>query len=234
MKTLGILGGVGPQTTADIYLSVIRNLKDIGEDTYPPILIYNLPFPYSVEYDAIVKGENSEKMIPYLVEGAKILEKGGADFGILPCNTLHKYINSIREAVQIPFLSIIEEVVTVIKEMKVKKVGILASQTANDSKIYERPLQQIGVEAVYPSLSEQTAINQIIIELLGGGAVPHHMDQLKMVCDGLQMRGAQVLLFACTDLQMLIPTMAGYLPIIDTTTLLISASIREMIKLDHS
>lgn len=233
MKTLGILGGVGPQTTADIYLSVIRELKGVEKDAYPPILIYNLPFPYSVEYDAIVKGVNSEKMIPYLVEGAKILQKGGADFGILPCNTLHKYIGSIREAVQIPFLSIIEEVATVIKEMRVKTVGILASQTANDSKIYEGVFQEMGVEIVYPTLQEQQDVNQLIIELLGVGKKVHHADRLKVLCDALAERDAQVLLFACTDLQMLIPMMTGYLPIIDTTALLTSASIREMMKLDH-
>jgi len=77
MKTLGILGGIGPQTTSKIYLSVIDSIRKKGAEKYPPIVIYNLPFPFVIENEAIVQGINSEKMISYLIDGAKILEKSG-------------------------------------------------------------------------------------------------------------------------------------------------------------
>jgi len=78
MKTLGIIGGLGPQTTAKIYLSVVDLVRKSGEDKYPPIVIYNLPFPFTIEREAIIQGVNSEKMLPYLINGAKVLEKAGA------------------------------------------------------------------------------------------------------------------------------------------------------------
>src|SRR3989344_3312743 len=109
---------------------------------YPSIVIYNLPFSFAIEKEAITQGKNSERMIPYLVEGAKILEKAGADFGILPCNTLHKHINEIRASVKIPFLSILEETFLSLQSLKVKTVGVLATQTTVDSKIYSGVLQK--------------------------------------------------------------------------------------------
>src|SRR3989338_9227039 len=123
MKTLGILGGVGPQTTSKVYLSIIKLIREKGEEKYPPIVIYNLPFPFVIENEAIIQGINSEKMIPYLIDGAKILEKSRIDFGILPCNTLHKFIGEIRKAVKFPFISILEETVLVLKTKGVKKIG---------------------------------------------------------------------------------------------------------------
>src|SRR3989344_1370079 len=145
MKTLGILGGVGPATTSKVYLSVIDSVRKIKKN-YPSMTIYNLPWPFALEDEIIIKGKNSEKMIPYLVEGAKILEEAGANFGILPCNTLHKHIEEVRASVKIPFLSILEETASTLCRLKIKNIGILASQTTIDSKIYHKPLKERGVE----------------------------------------------------------------------------------------
>lgn len=229
MKTIGILGGVGPQTTSKVYLSVIKGIRERGQEKYPPIVIYNLPFPIALENEAIVQGVNSEKMIPYLVEGAKILEKSGADFGILPCNTLHKFIGKIRKAVEIPFLSILEETASALKDKKVKRVGVLATETTIKSKMYENILQKIGITASYPSGNEQHIINDIIIELLLETKNNFQKEELEAVCNALSKRGAEIILLACTDLQLIASDVRTSVPIIDTTEILINASIREML-----
>ncbi|MCX6719843.1 MAG: amino acid racemase, partial [Candidatus Staskawiczbacteria bacterium] len=160
MKTIGILGGVGPETTSKVYHSIIDFFKKNGQTNYPSILIYNLPFPFVIEEDAIIKGVNSKKMLPYLTEGAKILEKSGADFGILPCNTLHKYIKEIRESVKIPFLSILDETVLQLKSMGVKTVGILATETTVKDKLYDDILLKNGINSLYPDRESQDKINK--------------------------------------------------------------------------
>jgi aspartate racemase len=230
MKTLGILGGVGPQTTSKVYLDIINQIKKKGEQKYPPILIYNLPFPFIIEDEAIVKGINSEKMIPYLIEGAKILEKAGADFGILPCNTLHKYINEIRNAVKIPFLSILEETATFLKNRKVTKVGILATQTTVDSKIYDKHLTSKGTELLYPTKSDQEIINNIILEILQIGEKNSQKRKLENVCKRLAKNGAEIILLACTDLQLIASDTKIPLPIIDSTEILINSSVLNITK----
>ncbi|MDP3725717.1 MAG: amino acid racemase [bacterium] len=230
MKTIGILGGVGPQTTSKVYLSIIKLIRERGEEKYPPIVIYNLPFPFVIEHEAIVQGINAEKMIPYLIDGAKILEKSGVDFGILPCNTLHKFIEEIRKAVKFPFISILEETALALKDRKVKKVGILATETTIESKIYEDVLKNNGINILYPSKDEQNIVNNIIVELLNETENNLQREELENVCNALHVRGAEIILLACTDLQLIASGIKTSVPIVDTTEILVNASVREMIK----
>ncbi len=230
MKTLGILGGVGPETTSKVYLSVIDLFRINKVEKYPAIIIYNLPFPFAVETEAIVEGVNSHKMIPYLIDGAKILEKSGATFGILPCNTLHKYIKEIRESVKIPFLSILEETVLKLKSMKVQTVGILATETTAKDKLYDDVLKKHGINTLYPEKIEQDNLNKIIIELINNKKNDSQGKTIEMVCSSLQKKGADVILLACTDLQ--IATFNASIPTVDTTEILIQASVRELLNSD--
>lgn len=228
MKTLGILGGVGPQTTAEVYLSVVRQLRERSGGKYPPILIYNLPFPYSFEQEIIVEGKNLEKMLPYLLEGAKILEKSGANLGILPCNTLHKFIDEIRNSVSFPFLSILEETAFELKNKKIKKVGMLATESTIQSKLYEAVLSENDINIVYPNRAEQDDINHIIIELLEEHNTDQGHEKIKAICNRLYHSGAECILLACTDLQLAVVDMKIDIPVIDTAQVIIDASVREM------
>lgn len=226
MKTIGILGGLGPETTSKIYHEIINLFRKNKEDNYPSIIIYNLPFPFVVETEAIIKGVNSHKMLPYLIDGAKILEKSGATFGILPCNTLHKYINEIRDAVKIPFLSILDEAVSQLKLMRVKTVGILATETTVKDKLYDDTLKKHGINILYPTKTEQGGLNKIIIELIKNEKNDFQTQKIEMICSSLCKKGAESILLACTDLQ--IATFNTSISIIDTTEILIQASMREL------
>ena len=229
MKTLGILGGVGPETTSKVYHSIIGSFRKKKQSNYPAILIYNLPFPFVIEKEAIIDGVNSHKMIPYLVGGAKILEKAGSDFIILPCNTLHKYSKEIREAIKIPFLSILDETVSQLKSKKIKTVGILATETTVKDKLYESILKDNGIDYLYPTRSEQNNINKIIVELLNNKRSKLQEKKIKLVCSSLRKRGAKAILLACTDLQIVASNINISVPIIDSTEILIQSSVRKMI-----
>lgn len=228
MKTIGILGGMGPQTTSKVYLSIISSIRSSDKNNYPPILIYNLPFPFIIEEEAIIQGTNSDKMIPYLIDGAKMLEKSGVDFGILPCNTLHMYIDIIRSSVKFPFLSILEETVSFLKLKNIKNVGILATETTIQSKIYEKILSENGINILYPYNTEQEIINTIIVELLNDKNNDLHSKNIEIICESFKNRNADCVLLACTDLQLAIGKVISNIPIIDTTDILIQASVREI------
>jgi len=230
MKTLGILGGVGPETTSKIYHSIIDSFRKNKEDKYPSIVIYNLPFPFIIEKEAIIEGRNSHKMIPYLIKGAKILEKAGADFGILPCNTLHKYIKEIRGAVKMPFLSILDETALRLKSMRLKTIGILATETTVKDKLYDDILKENRINFLYPTREEQNNINKIIVELLDGKKNKFQEKKIKAICSSLRKRRAMAILLACTDLQIITSNIHISIPIIDSTEILIQASMRDLTK----
>ncbi len=225
MKTLGILGGVGPETTSIIYESVIANIRKNGSKKYPPILIWNLPYLFELEEEMIVDGK-IDRILPNLVSGTKLLEKAGADFVILPCNTLHPHIEILRKSVQITVLSIVEETVAFLKTKKIKSVGILGTKATMRHKLYDGILKKNGIRSLAPRRAEQKTINEIIVDLVHSKHKKIHEEKLEKICRSLLQRGAEKILLACTDLQ-LVP-LNSIIPSIDTTQILINASVREL------
>ena len=128
MKTVGIIGGLGPETTSEFYLDIIFSCYKKTKEARPGIIIASVPLPYQIEEDLITKNIGSERYIPFLVNEAKRLEKAGADFLVMPCNSLHVFIKEIRNAVDIPVLSIVEETV---KFLKKNNLNLVTGQQKN-------------------------------------------------------------------------------------------------------
>ena len=121
MKTIGIIGGLGPETTAEFYLDIVFSCQNLSKQSRPGILISSVPLPYQIEEDLITKNIGAERYIPFLVQEAKRLENSRADFIVMPCNSLHLFIQNIRDSVKIPVLSIVEETVKFFKNEGFKK-----------------------------------------------------------------------------------------------------------------
>ena len=129
----------------------------------------------------------------------------------------------------IPFLSILEETVLRLKKLKVRTVGILATQSTVDSKIYSSILQKNKISVLYPSKTEQDEINKIIVKALNG-ETEFDNKKIRTIFNFFHKRGAEIILLACTDLQLATSKIKSPIPVIDTTEILIQASVRELIK----
>ena|SRR3989344_697920 len=116
MKKVGIIGGLGPGTTSKFYLELVYLCQKFNKINRPGILIYSVPIPYDIEKSAIISGKNTKQCIPLLLTAAKKLEEAGADFLVMPCNSLHIFIEEIRNSVRIPVFSIISETVKFLYE----------------------------------------------------------------------------------------------------------------------
>src|SRR3989344_5699129 len=122
MKTVGIIGGLGPKTTSEFYLELVSSSRNLDKSNRPPILIYSVPLSYNTEERAIKNGIiDGGEYLPILVEGANKLEKSGADFLVIPCNSVHIYIEEVRKSVKIPVLSIVEETSRFLKEENISE-----------------------------------------------------------------------------------------------------------------
>src|SRR3989344_7057838 len=127
MKSVGIIGGLGPETTAKFYLDVIFSCQKKDKTARPSVVVASIPLPYHIESDFILRNEGAERYVPFLIEEAKKLEEAGVDFIVMPCNSLHVFIEQIRKHVQIPVLSIIEETVAFLVENGFQKIGIVST-----------------------------------------------------------------------------------------------------------
>ena len=130
MKTVGIIGGFGPETTAAFQLAIVELFRAKNCKTRPPILMWNTPIPINIEDELVLHAKKLQNFLPFLIDSARKLENAGADFLVLPCNTLHLHAEEIINNIHIPMLHIVEETAKELRRKKIKNVGILANQTS--------------------------------------------------------------------------------------------------------
>lgn len=198
MKTIGIIGGMGPLATVHLFERIVLRTKAQKDQDHIRVLIdSNTNIPDRTK--AIIG--DGEDPVKELVNSAKILEKGGADFLIMPCNTAHYFIDEIKKSVNIPFLNMPEETVkyTYDKYGKDTVVGIMATDGTIKSKIYENYYSKLGIKTVVP-VKTQERIMQFIYDVIKKGNYNAGTDLLFECANELKELGATTFLLGCTEL----------------------------------
>lgn len=227
MKTVGVIGGLGPETTAQFYLDVAFSCQKQDKTSRPPIVISSVPIPYHIEDEAIAHNSGMERVAPFLIAEAQRLEKAGVDFIVMPCNSLHTYIQEIRDSVHVPMLSIVEETVAFMKVGDFKKVGIVSTSATIKNKLYENAFAAAGITYETPNDFQQEKMGKIILNLVMGQQNIKDRDELIGIINEFEGKVDCVAL-ACTDLQLLIPKHPT-LKIFDTMKILADATVREIL-----
>lgn len=229
MKTVGIIGGLGPETTSEFYLNIVFLCYKKTQKTRPGIVVSSVPLPYQIEEDLITKNKNSERYIPFLVNEAKRLEKAGVDFIVMPCNSLHIFIQEIRNAVAIPVLSIIEETVKFLKKNNLNKIGIVSTSATIQNKLYETAFEENNITYLTPDPLQQAKMGKIILNLVTGQQKNSDREELIQIINNFENKNVDCVALACTDLQLLLPD-HPQLKIFDTMKIFAEATVEEILK----
>ena len=198
MKTIGIIGGMGPLATVHLFERIVLRTKAQKDQDHIRVLIdSNTNIPDRTK--AIIS--DGEDPVRELVNSAKILENSGADFLIMPCNTAHYFIDEIKKSVNIPFLNMPEETVkyTYDKYGKDTVVGIMATDGTIKSKIYENYYSKLGIKTVVP-VKTQERIMEFIYDVIKKGNYNAGTDLLFECANELKELGATAFLLGCTEL----------------------------------
>lgn len=229
MKTVGIIGGLGPETTSEFYLDIVFSCQKKSKAVRPGVVISSVPLPYQIEEDLIMENKGSERYIPFLENEAKRLEKADVDFIVMPCNSLHVFIKEIRAVVQVSVLSIIEETVNFLKKNNLNKVGIVSTSATIRNKLYENAFEQNGIAYVTPDDFQQEKMGKFIMNLVGGQQNNRDREGLIEIINSFEDKGVDCVALACTDLQLLIPKHPR-LKVFDTMKILADATVEEILK----
>jgi aspartate racemase len=228
MRVPGILGGLGPQTTAVFYNSLAKLSDQSGADHRAGMLMVSVPIKYSFERDAIQNGEGEERLLPMLFESVRRLEDGGADFIVMPCNSLHIFHEDMQQRARIPFLNIVQETVSVISTEGHKEVALLGSPITLGKQLYQRELRKRGIEAQLPGRLEAMELAAIIHRLVLQAATQEDREHFERIVMEMLNRGASAVILACTDLQLLLSArLKPY--VVDTLDVLVKATMREIL-----
>jgi len=229
MKTVGIIGGLGPETTAEFYLALISVCQEKNKINLPPIIISSCPAPYKFLQEAIIENVNLENFLPYLLTEAKRMEKSGADFIVMPCNSLHIFIDKIRSAVKIPVLSIIEETVEFLKKEKMNRVGIVSTTITTQNKLYENAFSKSNIIYFAPNNEQQSKLGKIVYNIVMGNKNKNDRNQLIQIISDYEDKNIDCVVLACTDLQLLKPTHSK-LKIFDTMKIFADATVEKILE----
>lgn len=199
MKTLGILGGLGVEATMRFYqqyLSLYSNQR-------PPTLVWSVSIDVQKEKRFISSGKGKGYYVPLLLEGVTRLIHGGAEFIVMPCNSLHTYARHIASSARVPFINMIEEAVKEIRGDELRRVGILGTPFTIRNRVYENVLDQNKIQNVIPTLVQQQKITLVIINLLSKIRSKKDRQKIISVIKELKTKGAEGIILGCSELSLL-------------------------------
>ena len=220
-RVVGVLGGMGPEATLDLMSRVIRATPANDDSDHIRLLIDNNPkVPSRIK--AIVEG-TGESPVDCLMAMLRNLQRIGADFLVMPCNTAHYYYRPIAAAVDIPMVNMIALVAeTAIKRVPdLKKVGVLASTAVVQTRLYDEYFENHGVSADFPRKKPlQTAILRLIRRVKARLVDDSDIAALNDAAANLSNAGCQCLIIACTELSVVADRLQTDVPVLDAAQVL--------------
>lgn len=231
---IGILGGMGPLATADLYRKIIEITPAARDQDHIPVVIYADPrVPDRTE--ALLRG--GEDPTPWLVAGARALSDMGADFIVMPCNTAHAFLDDIRPAVDRPILSMIDAAAdeACATHEQVQVVGLLATSGTIAAEMYQRAFQHRGLDVIVPDDDvQQRCVMAAIQEVKAGRNIHAATVLLSEACEHLAQRGAGMILAACTEIPIALQQRHIKTPLLDATAALARTAVATALHLDET
>lgn len=215
MKTLGVIGGLGPMATA-YFMQLLTQMSDAQSDQeHMEILLYSKPsIPDRTKY---IIGTSEENPVSDMIMAGKKLKEMGADILAIPCITAHYFHKQLEDGIGLPVIHAIEETMICLEEKKVTQVGILATDGTIQSGLFQNALMQHGIWPILPEIESQKQVMEIIYRQIKAGKSVD-MESFSQISDKLSEQGAQIILLACTELSLIkrdydLP--AGYLDVME-------------------
>ena len=231
MKTAGMIGGIGPESTAIYYRRIVAEYRQAKPDGSYPCLIIN-SIDMQKMRDMVIARE-MENLTEYLLHEIGRLATAGASFGFLASNTPHLVFDELQKRSPIPLLSIVKTACAAAKKQGFKRLGLIGARFTMEATFYQEEFSQEGIAVVAPGRVEQDYIHaKYMDELVNGLVVPATRVQFVKIMQQMQeQQGIEGVILGGTELPLLFQedTAAG-IPLLDTTQMHVRAIVEQMLK----
>src|SRR3954453_17145051 len=157
MKTLGIIGGLGPESTVDYYRRIIALFRErTGERHYPEFVIVNVDLRKGLGF---MDANDLSGMANYLLEAIHKLARAGADFGMISANTPHIVFDDVAAKSPIPLISVVEATRAAAKAQNLKRLALFGTRYTMQATFYPRVFARDGIELLVPNPHDQDNIH---------------------------------------------------------------------------
>jgi aspartate racemase len=230
MKTLGIIGGVGPESTIEYYQNIIALYRERQHDgSYPQFIINSIDLKKGLDFMA---ANDLAGMAGYLLEEIPKLARAGADFGLIAANTPHIVFDDVAPRSPIPLISIVEATCAAAKTRKLKRLALFGTRYTMQGTFYPKVFSRNGIELVVPDPTDQDYIHdKYLNELVLGKFRPETRAELLGIVDRMKAKGdIDGVILAGTELPLILrdETHSG-IPLLNTMKIHVEAAVAEML-----
>jgi len=230
MKTLGIIGGLGPESTLDYYQRIIALYRErTGNRHYPEFIVVSVDLRKGLDF---MDANDLSGMGDFLLEGIAKLARAGAEFGIISANTPHIVFDDVAPKSPIPLISIVEATRATAKALNLKRLALFGTRYTMQADFYPKVFAREGVELVVPEMHDQDYIHEKYMnELVPGKFLPETRAGLLGIVDKMKTtNGIDGVVLAGTELPLILrdPEYNG-IPFLDTTQIHVEAAVAQML-----
>ncbi|NLU24564.1 MAG: amino acid racemase [Clostridiales bacterium] len=222
-KTIGIIGGMGPLATADLFRKIVVHTQASCDQDHIHILIDNNT---AIPDRTAALLHSGADPLPQMEKSAHWLESGGADCLIMPCNTAHCYHAALQKLTNIPLLNMLELTCQHLVERGICCAGLLATNGTVETGIYNKTAEKYGITLLTPAGEDQDAVMELIYQGVKAGKATFDTTAVKKAADSLLNRGAGTIILGCTELPLAVEMYRLEFPATDPTLELAKGAIR--------
>ena len=230
MKILGIIGGLGPESTVDYYQRIIALYRErTGDGSYPEFIINSVDLKKGLDF---MDANDLTGMADYLLQGVGKLARAGADFGLISANTPHIVFEEVASKSPIPLISIVEATCAAAKARKLKRLALLGTRFTMQGTFYSKVFTREGIELVVPDAKDQEYIHdKYLNELVPGKFLPETRAELLAIVDCMKAKSdIDGVILAGTELPLILRDADHKgIPLLDTTKIHCQAAVAEML-----
>ncbi len=230
MKTVGIIGGIGPESTVEYYRLIIQLYRQQKPDgSYPRIIINSINMKKMLD---LIGANNPAHVTDYLLEEIRNLARAGADFGLLASNTPHVVFDALLPQSPIPLISIVDVTCEAAKKLELKRVGLFGTRFTMQGRFYSDMFDKAGIAIILPVPEEQTYIHdRYMNELVKGIFLPETREGLLSIAGRLKIEEKiDGLILGGTELPLIMRDTGDQgIPFLDTTKLHVESVVSQLL-----
>ena len=230
MKTIGLIGGMSWESSAEYYRIINQAVKErLGGHHSARLVMYSVDFE---EIEDLQHRDRWEELTQLMIEAARRVERGGADLLLICTNTMHKMAGEVEESISIPLLHIADATAEEIKRQGFNRVGLLGTRFTMEQDFYKGRLKdEHGIDVLIPGEEDREAIHAIIYDELCHGIVDRSSKETFVrVIGNLVSEGAQGIVLGCTEIPLLVKKEDAEVPIFDTAEIHAQAAVDTALK----
>ncbi|EHU3217172.1 amino acid racemase [Acinetobacter baumannii] len=230
MKKLGLIGGIGPESTLLYYKKLVYGVQErVGDRFFPNIAIESLNVFDVLDF---CEKNNYDGLVEYLMKGINNLITAGAEIIALTGNTPHIVFEKLQLQSKVPIISIIEITSQEAENRKYSNIGLLGTKFTMQEEFFKKPFINKGIQVVVPSEKEQVIISEKISNELEHGIVlgKTQNDFLDIIQRMKNEKGIEAIVLGCTELPLLFKNIKIPLPVLDTLDLHVSSLIEMVLE----